>query len=492
MEAGVEEGGGNVLTQRQRMAVLLLAGTLATAVYIWPLPGIPETGRRLSSVLLVVVTLWLSEALPIAVTALLGPTLAVLVGAAPATQAFAGFGNPIILLFIGSFLLAGATFKHRLNERIAFRVLSVPAIGSDPTRAFVLLALTTAALSAWMSNVAVTAMMLPIAQSVLLAMSGDRARPPRMLAVAFVLVVTYAASVGGLFTPVGTPPNLIGMGLIEQATGHRIGFGEWVYKVFPVTFIVLVVMIVHFIWLFRDEVADLRYDREQMAARYVALGPWRRAERRVAVAFLVTAVLWIAPSIVGLLAPAAGAFLNARLPEAVVPLLVTGVMFWLPDGDGTSRGLLDLRDLATIDWPVVVLFGGGMCLGQLMMETGVATALGALLATYVPAGNSPLLVFIFCLLAIGVSETTSNTASANMVVPVVLAVSTHAGADAVGLGIAATVACTFGFMLPVSTPTNALAYSTGYVTQREMIRYGILLDIVGAAALTVWFGYVVR
>ena len=136
--------------------------------------------------------------------------------------------------------------------------------------------------------------------------------------------------------------------------------------------------------------------------------------------------------------------------------------------------------------------GGGMCIGQLMNDTGVAAALGRLLASYVPAGNSPMLVFVFCLLAIAVSETTSNTASANMVVPVVIAVSTQAGADTIGLGIAATAACTFGFMLPVSTPTNAMAYSTGYVTQRQMIRYGFLLDVFGVAALTLWFGYIVR
>jgi sodium-dependent dicarboxylate transporter 2/3/5 len=488
----VEEGSGNLLSPRQRAAVLLLAGALAAAAYTWPLPAIPESGRRLTAVLVVVVTLWLSEALPLAVTALLGPALAVLVGAAPASRAFAGFGNPIVLLFVGSFLLAGVTFKFRLNERLAYRVLSISAIGSDPTRAFVLLALTTAALSAWMSNVAVTAMMLPIAQSVLLAMSGDRTEPPRLLAVAFVLIVTYSASVGGLFTPVGTPPNLIGMGLIEQATGVRIAFGAWVGKVFPVTFFVLLAMIAYFAWMFRGDVAELEYDREQMAARYAALGPWRRVERRVAAALAATAALWIAPAIVGLLAPDAGAFLAARLPESVVPLLVAGALFWMPDGEGGRRSVLELRDLAGIDWPVVVLFAGGMCLGQLMMETGVAKSLGTLLAFYVPAGHSPLVVFVFCLLAIAVSETTSNTASANMVVPVVLAVGAQAGTDVIGLGIAVTAACTFGFMLPVSTPTNAMAYATGYVSQRQMIRYGILLDVIGALALTVWFGYVVR
>ena len=238
-----------------------------------------------------VVTLWLSEALPLAVTALLGPALAVLVGAAPATKAFAAFGNPLIMLFIGSFLLAAAIFKHRLNERIAYRVLSIRAVGSDPTRAFIVLGLTTAALSAWMSNVAVTAMMLPISQAVLVAMCGEGKAPPRLLAAAFALVVTYAASVGGIFTPVGTPPNLIGIGLIQQATGHRVGFVEWIVKVFPVTFAVLLAMIGYFVWLFRHEAAGLTYDRQQMVERYARLGPWRSVERRVLIAFAITATL---------------------------------------------------------------------------------------------------------------------------------------------------------------------------------------------------------
>lgn len=487
----MDDGGAAALTRRQRVAVLALAAALAAAVYAWPLPDIPESGRRLTAVLMVVGTLWLSEALPIAVTALLGPALAVLVGAAPASQAFAAFGNQIIMMFIGSFLLAGVTFKYRLNERIAYRVLSVAAIGSDPKRAFVLLAFTTAAISAWMSNVAVTAMMLPIAQAVLLAMCHG-SQPPRVLSAAFVLIVTYAASVGGLFTPVGTPPNLIGIALIQQATGHRIAFGEWVIEVFPVTFMVLIAMTAYLVWLFRDDVAALTYDRQQMAARYAALGPWRSAERRVVTALVITASLWITPSLLSLVSPSTSELLNAHLPESIVPVLVAGALFWLPQGGGSTRPILELADLARIDWPVVVLFGGGMCLGQLMMDTGVATSIGTLLASYVPAGNSPQLVFLFCLLAIAVSETTSNTASANMVVPVVLAVSKQAGADAVGLGIAATAACTFGFMLPVSTPTNAMAYSTGYVTQRQMIRYGILLDLFGIAALTLWFGFVVR
>jgi sodium-dependent dicarboxylate transporter 2/3/5 len=431
--------------------------------------------------------------LPVAVTALLGPSLCVLVGVAPVERAFAAFSSPIIMLFIGSFLLARLTFKHRLNERIAYRVLSLRVVGSEPTRAFIFLGLTTAALSAWMSNAAVTAMMLPIALSLLMAMTnGQRGAAPPVFAAGMMLVVTYSASVGGLFTPVGTPPNLIGIGLIEQATGTRIDFLTWIVKVFPVTFTALLLMMGYFAYLFRGETAGLIFDRSTMVGRYAALGRWRTVEKRCAVALLTTVALWLFSPLLLFVYPPLGRFLATHVPEGVAPLLVAAPLFWLAEERGSARPILDLDDLARIDWPVIILFGGGMCLGQLMIQTGMAKALGELLALYVPSGQSPLLVFIFCVLAVAVSETTSNTASANMVVPVVVAVATQVGGDPIALGLAATVACTFGFMLPVSTPTNAMAYSTGYVSQRQMIRYGVALDLIGVLLLTLWFGFVVR
>jgi sodium-dependent dicarboxylate transporter 2/3/5 len=478
---------------RRRAGGIALALILAALAYAFPLPGIPEEGRRLTAVMMIVGTLWIGEVLPLSVTALIGPALAVVVGVAPAKQAFAAFGNPIIMLFVGSFLLARATFKHHLNERIAYRVLSLGVLRDDPTRAFIFLGLTTALLSAWMSNTATTAMMLPIAQSVLLAMIPEgRTTVPRTYAAGLMLIVAYSASMGGLFTPIGTPPNLIGLGLIEQATGSRIPFLTWIVKVFPVTFATLVIMMGYFAVLFRREKANLTYDRAQMVRRYAALGPWKAVEKRVMAALLVTISLWIFPPLIKLVHPAAGKFLADRLPEAVVPLLVAGSLFLIGrEVRSGSEPVLALKDLGLIDWPVIVLFGGGMCLGDLMIGSGLAQALGSTLAAYVPTHNNAFLVFVFCLLGIGVSETTSNTASANMVIPVVVAVSAQIGADAVALGLAATVACTYGFMLPVSTPTNAMAYSTGYVTQAQMIRFGVILDLLGAVLLTLWFGFVV-
>jgi sodium-dependent dicarboxylate transporter 2/3/5 len=476
----------------RRLAAIASAIILAGSAYAFPIGPLSEPARRLGAVLALVGTLWVTEAIPLSVTALLGPALTVLVGVTSAETAFAAFGSPILMLFVGSFLLARATFKHRLSERIAYRVLSLRILGSSPTRAFVFLGLTTALLSAWMSNTATTAMMLPIAQSVLLAMTPEGHRlTPRTYAAGLMLMVAYSGSLGGLFTPIGTPPNLIGLALIEQATGTRVPFLDWVADVFPIAFASLLLMMAYFAALFRKERSGLVYDRVRMAERYAALGRWRPEEKRVMTALAATVTLWLAPPLATLVHPPLGCWLAARLPEAVVPLLVASVLFGMrAGGRGPSPPLLELGDVARIDWPVIVLFGGGMCLGDLMIDTGFARTLGDVISGYVPSGDSPLLVAVFCLLAIGVSEVTSNTASANMVVPVVVAVTQQVGGDPVALGLAATVACTFGFMLPVSTPTNAMAYATGRVTQRQMMSFGIVLDLLGVALLSVWFGVV--
>jgi sodium-dependent dicarboxylate transporter 2/3/5 len=473
------------------MVAVLVAVGLAAAVYLHPLPQVSEEGRRLTALLVAVATLWIAEVLPLSVTAILAPSFAVLAGIASAEQAFSAFGNPIIMLFIGSFLLARATFKHHLNERIAYRVLSLGILENSPTRAFVFLGATSAGLSAWMSNTAVTAMMLPVAQSVLLAMAPAEGAVPRVYAAAMMLIVAYSASIGGLFTPIGTPPNLIGIGLLEQATGKTITFAEWIVQVFPVTAVALAAMTAYLALIFRHERSHLVYDRSQMVARYGALGRWRPAEKRVMTALALTVTFWLLPSLVNLADAQLGRFLLARAPEAVVPLVVAGALFLVRRGEpGRDEAILDVRDLAHIDWPVIVLFGGGMCLGHLMIQTGMAKALGEALSVYLPAHGGIGLVFIVCALAVVVSETTSNTASANMVIPIVLAISASVGADPVHLAIAATAACTFGFMLPVSTPTNALAYATGWVPQRQMIRWGVILDLIGVVLLSLWFGLV--
>ena len=491
MDAASRSAAMDAASRPERRALALgLAAGLAGLAYAFPLPGIPEEGRRFAAVLAAVGTLWVTEALPLAATALLGPALAVLAGVAPAKAAYAALANPILVLFIGSFLLARALEKHRMSERLAYRVLGMGAVRSDPLRAFLMLGLTTAFVSAWISNTATTAMMLPIALSVLNAMVPlDGAGPPRRFATSLMLLIAYSASIGGLFTPIGTPPNLIGLGLIEQATGVHVSFGAWIVRVFPVTFATLLLMMGWMAFRFRGELSALVYDRAQMVARHAALGPWSAAQRWSAGALLLAFAGWLTPSLTSLVDPAAGELLATRLQEGVVPLLAVAPLFLVAAGSGPERRpVLDLHDLRGIDWATIMLFGGGMCLGDLMVQTGVARAFGDLAAGHVPGGGG--LVLLAVAFAIVTSEFTSNTASANMVVPVAVAVAQQGGADPLLPSLAATVACTYGFMLPVSTPTNAMAYATGLVRQIDMIRTGVVLDVLGAALLGLWFGWV--
>lgn len=487
----MDEAGGRPWSAGQRLGVLAIAGLLAALAYAFPLPGIPEEGRRLTAVLVVVATLWLSEALPLAVTALLGPALAVVVGAAAASRAFAEFGNPIVLLFIGSFLLAGATFKHRLNERIAYRILSHPLVGNDLIQAFALLGLTTAALSAWMSNVAVTAMMLPIALAVLRAIIGTRRDVPRALAAGFVLIVTYGASIGGLFTPVGTPPNLIGIGFLRREMGVDVAFFSWIALGVPVVVLTFAAMIARLLWSSSERQVHLAGVAQTIAEQRRALGPWTRGQVNTVIAFAVAVVLWITPGVMALVLgqdhPAYRAYTGA-LPEGVVALFAAGLLFVLPTNLRRLEFTLDWREAVQIDWWIVFLYGGGIALGTLAFTTGLAERLGFALTSLVGVESELGLIALSALIAAALSETTSNTASVNMIVPVVIAFARSSGIDPLLPALAATMAASLGFMLPVSTPCNAIVYASGRIPLTTMMRHGIWLDLAGVIVVTLVVG----
>jgi sodium-dependent dicarboxylate transporter 2/3/5 len=453
--------------------------------------------QRLAAVMAAVVLLWITEALPLPVTALCGVAAAVVLGVAPAREAFAPFADPLMFLFIGSFMLARAIFLHGLDRRLAFAVLSLRWVGTRPSRILLAYGAVTAALSAWISNTATTAMMFAIGLSLLAVMDrvgdgGDRERgriDPRW-ATGLMLMTSFSASIGGLATPVGTPPNLIGLGFLRELAGVELPFFSWMALGAP---LVLVLFAFLYLYLHRACPAGLRLltggqqlvDRERER-----LGPWTPAQRSTALAFAVTVVLWILPGIVALVAgeeSAAYRALSTRLPEGVAALCGAGLLFLLPGGAG--RRALTWAEAVGIDWGVVLLYGGGFSLGVLASRTGLAEAIGNGLASRLPLeGGGFGLVLFATAAAVLLSETTSNTASANMIVPVVIAVSQAAGADPLAPALGATMGASLGFMLPVSTPCNAIVYGSGRVPLSTMMRHGLMLDVVGVivVAAGVW------
>ncbi len=473
----------------RRRAGLVLAPAAFAAIWVASLDVTPEA-HRLAAVLTAVGVLWVTEAIPMGMTAFLGVAATVVLRVAPAAEAFAPFADPLIFLFIGTFMLARAIFFHGLDRRFAFAILGLRGVGQHPGRVLVAYAFVACTMSMWISNTATTAMMFPIGVSVLGVLEA-RGQVSPAYGTVLLLSTAFAASIGGMATPVGTPPNLIGLGFIRRATGVEVPFFTWMALGLPVTALM-------FAWamfnLWRGGVprrAAMAGVRELIAAERAALGPWTRGQVNTLVAFACTVTLWVLPGIVALVGGVEHPWyrwLNAAFPEGVVALLGAGLLFVLPTNLAQHEFTLEWREAVQIEWWIVFLYGGGLALGTLAFKTGLAEAMGQSLTAWLGVRSGFALLALSAVMATLLSETTSNTAAANMVVPVVIAFARSAGLDPVVPAIGATMAASLGFILPVSTPTNAIVYGSGRIPLTAMMRHGFLLDIGGVIAVIVVVG----
>ena len=452
----------------------------------------------LAAIVAVVVVLWFTEALPLAVTALLGAAACVLLGVAPAKEVFAPFADPLIFLFIGSFLLAEAIRIHGLDRRLAYAVLSVPWVGERPTRILAAVALVSVAISAFISNTVTAAMMVAIVAGILTAIEEAAARtgrrPDPAFATGLMLCVAFAASIGGLATPIGTPTNLIGLRFIAAELGIAISFLGWCGIGLPLVVVLGSLLVIVLGRLFPAGVERLDGVSAYVAGERSRLGAWTVGQRSTAAAFAATVAMWIVPGILlAVLGPdhEVCRWLKDRLPESVAAIIGAGLLFVLP-GDGGRRAL-SWKD-ARIDWDVVLLYGGGIALGELCFNKGLAQAAGETITGWIPSGGwaGTVLVVAAAAVAVLTSEFTSNVASATMVVPVVIALGRAIGADAVVAALAATFAASMGFMMPVSSPCNAIVYGTGRIPLRAMMAAGAILDLAGLAVIAAMMLLVAR
>ncbi|HVF50881.1 MAG TPA: SLC13 family permease [Pyrinomonadaceae bacterium] len=498
----------------RRLVGLVLAPLVFVVIIMLPMPALKVEAHRLAAVMASVVVLWITEALPLPVTALLGTAACVVLRVAPAKDVFAPYADPLMFLFIGSFILARAIFLHRLDRRLAFGVLSIKWVGARPSRILFAFGAVTAFTSAWISNTATTAMMFAIGMAIL-AFLFDQERAGgthinRRYATGLMLMTSFAASIGGLATPIGTPPNVIGLGFIRQLVGVEFSFFKWTMIGGPVVIILFLYLSFYLNRLCRAGVSEIEGSDVMLRTERARLGPWTRGQKSTLIAFLVTVALWVVPGIIALVAGDRSNIyqsVNRSVPEAVAALVGAGLLFILPgdrrrtkDDDGAARlhendeplahdedsntggtgGRAMMWDEAVkIDWGVVLLYGGGFALGVLSFQTGLAEAVGRGLTGLLPVSGGTGLLFASTLVAVVVSEATSNTASANMVVPVVIAIARAQGADPLEPALGATMGASLGFMLPVSTPCNAIVYGSGYIPLSRMIRYGLMLDVVG-------------
>ena len=448
--------------------------------------------HRLAAVMAAVVVLWVTEAIPMALTALLGATACVVLQVAPAKNVFAPYADQLMFLFIGSFMLARAIELHGLDRRLALSVLTLRAVGGSPSRVLFAFGATTAFISAWISNTATTAMMFAIGLSILKVLRDDGSSKidPRY-ATGLMLMTSFSASIGGLATPIGTPPNVIGLNFIRKLTnadgqGIDITFFEWSLIGVPIVVVLYLFLFAYLNWFCPAGVSELAGGREYLERQRQQLGPWTRGQISTLVAFVVMVALWVAPGVIALgwgESSDAYKWCKLSLPEAVPALLGAGLLFLLPGERG--RPALTWPEATQIDWGVVLLYGGGFAFGMLAQETGLADIIGKNMIAWLPNAGSFGFLVAATLVATLVSEATSNTASANIVIPVVITMATAAGVDPLEPALGATFGCSLGFMLPVSTPCNAIVYGSGLVPLSRMIRYGALLDVAGTIVIVI-------
>ncbi len=464
---------------RQRAVVGLFLGPLLFfLVLLLPLPeGMTPEGLRVAAVTVLMAVWWVTEAIPVPATALLPVVLFPLLGVLSGSEVTRAYGNHLIYLFLGGFLIAVTMERWNLHHRIALHTIRV--VGVTPRRIVLGFMLATAFLSMWISNTATTMMMVTIAMAVLREVEHEIDHRPGELwfGTTLMLGICYAASIGGVATLIGTPPNVIFAGVLEKTYGISISFTDWMGFALPLSMVMLTLA-----WLYLtrmlcpDTKTHLPGGGEFIGRQLAGLGPMSRQEKQVAVVFATVALLWI---LRGLYQPAG----LAMVKDSTIAIAGALLLFLIPVNLKKREFLLDWKTAVTIPWDIIILFGGGFALARGFSESGLTRWLAEQLSV-LQGVDTLLVIAAVVLLVIFLTEVTSNTATASLLLPVMGALATAIDVSPFGLMVAAVIAASFAFMLPVATPPNAIVFSSRCVSIMQMARAGFLLNLVGVVVIT--------
>jgi sodium-dependent dicarboxylate transporter 2/3/5 len=457
------------IPRRRLLGLLLMPATFLLLLWLLPASGLPLPAARVAAVAVLMAGLWISEAIPIPATALLPIALFPVLEVMPVGQVTAAYANHLIYLFMGGFLIAMAIEKWQLHRRLALH--TVRLVGESPGRLVLGFMLATAALSAWISNTAASMMMVTMGLALLrqLDNGGDDGQGP--FAPALMLGIAYGASIGGVATLIGTPPNAILAGILETRHGISIGFMQWMSFGLPLAALMLLLT-----WLYLTRVAfPLGSQRLPLGAAVVReelqrLGPMNRQERAVLGVFALVVAGWLLRGLVGI---------GPLVTDSVIAIGGALLLFFIPADLKRGTFLLDWDTAVKLPWDVIVLFGGGFALAAGFAESGLTLWLGEQLSGL--AGMPPLLLLLVAvLLVIFLTELTSNTATASMLLPVMGGFALALDMSPLGLMVGAALAASFAFMLPVATPPNAIVFASRRVSIPQMARAGVWLNLLAS------------
>jgi len=476
-------------------ALKLALGPALAGVVILLGPGEDPKIARMAAVAIWMAVWWVTEAVPIPVTALLPLVLMPLLGISPIKEVAPNFGRSTVYLFLGGFLLALGLQASGVHRRMALFI--VHKVGGQPRHIVLGFMLASAFLSMWISNTATVMVLMPIGLSVIAATKdrGVSGKPLAALAVTIMLGIAYAADMGGMATLVGTPPNL---SYKEQLTRLFPGapepsFAAWMMLGLPISIVFLGVgwvILTRFVFRMGDQ--SLLGSREVVAGLRAELGPIRRDEKLAVTVFALTALLWMTRRDIqfGIFTMPGWSSLpfleKGYLDDAVVAVTMAILLFILPSKDRPGERLLEWRMASEVPWGMLLLFGGGFALAAGFKSSGLSSWMGGQLTAL--EGLNPY--FVMVLICVGLTfltELTSNTATTEMVLPILAAAGVALGMDPRGLMIPATLSASCAFMMPVASPTQAIVFASGYVPIRDMVRAGIWFNLVGVILVAVVF-----
>ncbi|MBX0297110.1 SLC13 family permease [Haloarcula nitratireducens] len=472
---------GGQYDRRQKIG-LVLGPLLFAVIMLAPTPeGLSTGGQAVGATTAWVAVWWIGESIPIPATSLLPIVLFPLTGALDIDAATAPYSNDLIFLFMGGFFIAMAMQRWDLHRRIALRTIRV--IGTGPKRIILGFMIATAFLSMWVSNTATTMMMTPIGLAVILQTGDiiertDKDIPTEQgefrFGTALMLCIAYSASVGGVGTIIGTPPNLVLVGAINETFDQTITFAQWMLYGVPIAALGVGIIWVYVTqFLIPPRMESLPGGLEVIDEELEALGSMTREEKLVLVIFAATAFGWLTRSF--LLQP-----IIPGIADSMIAIAGALALFLVPahEDDGSFTFLLDWETAVNIPWGIILLFGGGLSIAAGFQETGLAEWIGGLLGGL--QGVSIVLVMIVVVvLTIFMTEVTSNTATTAMLMPIMASLAVGLSIHPYGIMIAAATAASFAFMLPVATPPNAVVFGSGYITMPQMAKTGFGLNIIG-------------
>lgn len=449
----------------RRTVGLVLTPALFLTAWFAPL-GLDPRAQRLAAVFVAVIVAWVTEVLPISVTALLIAPAMIVVGVTDSQAAFAPYADPLIFLFIGGFFIARAMTRHGLDRRIARSLVQFRLVRGSPVRIRMAFMMAAVVLSMWISNTATAAILIPILLGTL--PEEDDANSGNLLAIA------YASSVGGMGTLVGSPPNFITVRFLQEQTGTQFDFVQWMGVGIPAALGLVVVIGFVLQWLAPPQPTETNTNSVPSS--------WSRGERVTAFCFGLAVVGWTVPGIMRAAGAPHAEAVERALPIGAVAILAAAPLFLILDEDSKTP-VLPWHDAVRIDWGLILLFGGGLSLGAQMFDTGLAASISQWFLGVTGISSLWGLTTALIVFTIFFTEACSNTASSNMIVPLAIAAAIELGVSPLPPALAVGLAASCAFMLPIATGPNAVAYGTGMIELPQMMRIGFVLNIVTALTL---------